>query len=188
MYYGALKALGPPGRSLSLECSLQGGASIINTTIPDQHSLRRASKTALSSMSCAVFPSRSKGSKQSRPRLMAANVTGCSLPENTSKNNFFEAECNGGSDELALASMCGLGVAPGPLWYEPRPAWATVKAAYGARHEARLLPDPVPAQDQGCFMCACCGPWQGAFAGSPDGAHMGETALVVSARLRTLCM
>ena len=82
MCCGVLKALGPPGRSLSLEYSLQGGASMINTTIPDQHSLRR----------CAVLPSRSKGSKQSRPRLMAADVTRCSLPENTSKSNFFEAE------------------------------------------------------------------------------------------------
>ena len=44
---------------------------------------------------------------------MAADVTGCSLPANTSKNNFFEAECNGSSDEFALASVCGLGVAHG---------------------------------------------------------------------------
>ena len=65
MYCGVLKALGPPGRSLSLEYSLQGGASIIMATIPDQQSLRRASKTLLSRMSCAVSPSRSKGSKQS---------------------------------------------------------------------------------------------------------------------------
>ena len=36
---------------------------------------------------------------------MAANVTGCSLPENTSKSNFFEAECNG-SDELAGERAC----------------------------------------------------------------------------------
>ena len=39
MYCGVLKALGPPGRSLSLEYSLQGGASIIRATIPDQPSL-----------------------------------------------------------------------------------------------------------------------------------------------------
>ena len=86
MYCGVLKALGPPGRSLSLEYSLQGGASIIRATIP-----------TLSRMSCAVSP----GSKQSRPRLMAAHVTGCSLPANTSKKSLFEAECNGDSDELA---------------------------------------------------------------------------------------
>ena len=115
MYCGVLKALGPPGRSLSLEYSLQGGASIIRATIPDQQSLRRASKTTLSRMSCAVSPSRSKGSKQSRPRLMAADVTGCSLPANTSKKSPFEAECNGDSDELAWAGVCGLGDAPGSL-------------------------------------------------------------------------
>ena len=46
---------------------------------------------------------------------MAADVTGCSLPANTSKINFFEAACNGGSDELVLASACGLGLVPSPL-------------------------------------------------------------------------
>ena len=95
MYCGVLKALGLPGRSLSLEYSLQGGASMIRATIPDQQSLRRASKTSLSRMSCAVSPSRSKGSKQSRPRPMAADVTACSLPANTSKKSRFEAGCNG---------------------------------------------------------------------------------------------
>ena len=38
---------------------------MIMATIPDQQSLRRASKTSLSRMSCAMSPSRSKGSKQS---------------------------------------------------------------------------------------------------------------------------
>ena len=58
MYCGVLKAF------------LQGGASIIRATIPDQQSLRRASKTTLSRMSCAVSPSRSKGSKQSTPAYL----------------------------------------------------------------------------------------------------------------------
>ena len=160
MYCGVLKALGPPGRSLSLEYSLQGGASIINTTIPDQQSLRRASKTSLSSMSCALFPSRSKGSKQSRPRLMAADVTGCSLPANTPKKSFLEAECSGGSDALAL--VCGLGVAPGSLWCAQGKAGVGVAFTGVGNCEGCVW-----AQDQGCFTCACCSPWQGAFAGSP---------------------
>ena len=79
MCCGVLKALGPPGR-LSLEYSLQGGASMIRATIPDQQSLRSASETLSSRMLCAASPSRSKGSKQSRPRLIAADVTGRSLP------------------------------------------------------------------------------------------------------------
>ena len=115
MCCGVLKALGPPGQSLSLEYFLQGGASMIRATIPDQQSLRSASKTLSSRMSCAVSPSRSKGSKQSRPRLMAADVTGCSLPANTSKKSRFEAGCNCESDELARAGACGFGLAPGSL-------------------------------------------------------------------------
>ena len=75
MCCGVLKPLAG-GRSLSLEYSLQGGASMIRATVPDQQSLGSASKTLSSRMSCAVSPSRSKGSKQSRPRLMAADVTG----------------------------------------------------------------------------------------------------------------
>ena len=59
-----------------------------------------------------------------------------------------------------------------------------MKAAYRARPAAVWLPDPAPAQDQGCFTCACCGPWQGVLLAAHDGAHVGETALVVSAKAR----
>ena len=100
MRRGVLKALGPPGQSLSLEYSLQGGASMIRATIPDQQSLRSASKTLLSRMLCVASPSRSKGSKQSRPRLIAADVTGCSLPANTSKKSRLEAG-------VRCACLCG---------------------------------------------------------------------------------
>ena len=81
---------------------------MIRATVPDQQSLRRASETSSSRMSCAMSPSRSKGSKQSRPSLMAADVTGRSLPANTSNKSRFEAGCNGESDKLAWAGVCAL--------------------------------------------------------------------------------
>ena len=85
---------------------------IINTTIPDQQSLRRASKTSLSSMSRAFHPDQKAQSSQ----WLLADVTACSLPANTSKKSFLEAERNGGSDELASAGVCDLGGAQGLLW------------------------------------------------------------------------
>ena len=159
MCCGVLKALGPPERSLSLEYSLQGGASMINTTIPDQHSVRRL-QTLRCPVCHAVLPSRSKGSKQSRPRLMAADVTGCSLPENTSKSNFFEAECNGGS---ALASVCGPDFVPGPLWYEQgKPGVGVAFAGMGNCEGCVWGPVWGPA---GCGVAArsCAGPRSGLF-------------------------
>ena len=89
---------------------------MIRATIPDQQSLRSASKTLSSRMLCAASPSRSKGSKQSRLRLIAADVTGCSLPANTSKKSRLEAGCKCESDELACAGACGAGSGLGLLW------------------------------------------------------------------------
>ena len=85
---------------------------MIRATIPDQQSLRSALKTLSSRMLRAA----SKGSKQSRPRLMAADVTGRSLPANTSKKSRLEAGCKCESDELACAGACGAGLGLGLLW------------------------------------------------------------------------
>ena len=100
--------------------SLQGGASMIRATLPDQQSLRSASKTLSSRMSCAASLLTSKGSKQSRSRLMAADVTGCSLPANTSKKSCFQARCNCQS-------------AGGRLWLWPSAGFATVCGRQGWR-------------------------------------------------------
>ena len=172
MCCGVLKALGPPGQSLSTP--KQGGASMIRATIPDQQSLRSASKTLSSRMLRAASPSRSKGSKQSRPRLMAADVTGCSLPANTSKKSRFEAGCNCESDELAWAGACGVGLGLGSLRCAAgkagvragRPGPCEGESRRGARPAEAWLPDPVPVQDPGCFTCVYCGPWRDAFAGN----------------------
>ena len=81
------QGFGPPGLSFHLEYSLQGGASIRRAINPDQHSLSRASKTVLSRISCSRLWSKSKGSKQSKPRLTAAEVTGCNRPAKTSSRS-----------------------------------------------------------------------------------------------------
>ena len=88
-----------------------------------------------------------------------------------------EAGCNGESDKLAWAGVCGLGRALGSLRWKARLesgqlplAHAMVKTAHEARRGARpaeaWLPDPAPVQDPGCFTCVYCDPWRGAFAGS----------------------
>ena len=43
--------------------------------------------------------------KTLKAKAYGADVT-CSLPKNTSKSNFLKAECNGGSDKLALSGVC----------------------------------------------------------------------------------
>ena len=74
---------------------------MIRATTPDQQSLRSASKTLSSRMLCAASPSRSKGSKQSRPRLMTS--LGAVCLQTRPKKSRFEAGCKCDSDELACA-------------------------------------------------------------------------------------
>ena len=81
-------------------------------------------KTLSSRMLCAASPSRSKGSKQSRPRLIAADVTGCNLPANTSKKSRLEAGCKCESDELACAGRAGFAMVCGRQgWRQGRSPW-----------------------------------------------------------------
>ena len=67
------------------------------------------------------------------------------------------------------------------------PAYAMVKTAHearcGARPAAVWLPDPAPVQDPGYFTCVCCGPWRGAFAGSPLWRTRGRNGTVAPADL-----
>ena len=89
---------------------------------------------------------------------MAADVTGCSLPANTSKKSRFEAGCNCESDELARAGVCGFGQALGSL-----------RCAEGKAGVRAVCPGPCDGEH---------------LLAAYYGTHVGERALVISATAR----
>ena len=124
---------------------------MIRATIPDQQSLRSASKTLSSRMLRAASPSRSKGSKQSRPRQVAADVTGCNLPANTPKRAVWRL----GASASPMSLFVRVHVAQAQGWvcygvWQARLAsgpfaLAPVRVNCGARHRLTKLDHPWQA-------------------------------------------